>query len=287
MTRLLLTSIPHFREGALSFAAFGTAHRMVYSHSGLVQLRTLRSVRCRFSFEKVSHTPAGNTNNEIQSAGEISNQGTIYTVKVTDREDLDREIVKSEHGTITIPEYELTIPPGKGQMTTIEGLISDVIADLALDQPVRMHTDAATHDKIEALLNKLRRLVDAEQDLPAFTVSVDDPSGNSFAQPSILGLSDPKWRKRQYNRTKEQNIQIGLLAPEAADPPPPRVATLTDDMDGEMPAEVFSFPSTCSSCGSTLETLMKKVIIPHFKVRRALLYVLTFEGSDHSHRTSG
>lgn len=208
---------------------------------------------------------AGNTNNEIQSAGEIGSQGSVYTVKVTDRQDLDRELVKSEYGTVTIPEYELTIPPGKGQMTTIEGLVSDVITDLSADQPVRMHIDAATHDKIEALLDKLRIIIDETQPLPTFTVSLDDPSGNSFAQPSSAGLADPKWRKRQYNRTKEQNIKLGLLPPEAADPPPPRVATLTDDMDSEMPAEVFSFPSTCSSCGATLETLMKHVVIPHFK----------------------
>ena len=33
-----------------------------------------------------------------------------------------------------------------------------------------------------------------------------------------------------------------------------------------VPDEVFSFPSTCSSCGHELETLMQQVNIPYFQV---------------------
>jgi hypothetical protein len=34
--------------------------------------------------------------------------------------------------------------------------------------------------------------------------------------------------------------------------------------DGE---EIYVFPGVCSSCGRPLDTLMKRVIIPYFKVR--------------------
>ena len=38
-------------------------------------------------------------------------------------------------------------------------------------------------------------------------------------------------------------------------------------MDGSVvPDEVYSFPSTCSSCGHELETLMQQVNIPYFQV---------------------
>ena len=191
---------------------------------------------------------------------------------------MNRQLVRSEHCTLSIPEYELTIPPAKGQMTTVEGIITDMINDLQIGQPVRMHTDAEVYDKIEALLAKLREIVpeetanDAEPvpldaPVPMFTLRLDDPTGNSFAEPSAEGLNDPKWSKRTYERSREQDIALGLINPdEEAEQVKPEV-TLTDDMEVTKPDEVYSFPSTCNSCRATLETFMKKVNIPHFKVR--------------------
>lgn len=87
--------------------------------------------------------------------------------------------------------------------------------------------------------------------MPVFTIKLDDPSGNSFIE-THGGLSDPKWSKREYTRDKEQDISLGLAHEE--------------EEESLHPEEVLSFPSTCSLCGSTLETLMKTVNIPHFKV---------------------
>jgi len=246
-TKLLLTMIPFFKE---------------------VIIMSFRCPHCGFN------------NSEIQSAGQIQELGSTYTVKVTTREDLNRQLVKSEYCTVTIPEYELTLPPGKGQLTTIESIVSSTVADLALDQPVRQHTDPETHAKIEALLAKLRPITDeefAEQDLKPFTVKLEDPSGNSFIE-AVGGLNDVKWSKREFKRTAAQNEQIGLAGPADASqqqqqqPKPvksvaPAAAekTLTDDYEEAKPEEVFSFPDVCSSCGAALETYMKTVDIPHFK----------------------
>jgi zinc finger protein len=236
---LLLTSIPFFKE--VIIASFDCPH-------------------------------CGNRNNEIQSAGEIHEMGSVYTVKAATKRDLNRQLVRSEFCTITLVELELTIPPSpqKGQLTNLEGVIQDVIRDLSIAQPVRMHTDAETYDKIEILLGKLAAIAPPDDQasndddpIPNFTVRLDDPSGNSFIEPSAeLGLKDPKWSKRQYTRTREQDVLIGLAEaePEAAVP-----KTLTDDMEYR-PDEVYSFPDRCNSCGATLETFMKKVDIPHFKV---------------------
>ena len=92
--------------------------------------------------------------------------------------------------------------------------------------------------------------------MPLFTIKLDDPSGNSFIE-THGGLGDPKWSKREYPRTKEQDEQLGLAHEEVE----------KDDDESKYPEEVLSFPSTCSLCGSDLETLMKTVSIPHFKVR--------------------
>lgn len=234
----------------------------------------------------VAHAAAGNRNNEIQSAGQIqgvlgdmlisfllisysplrTDKGAIYTIKITSAKDLDRQLVRSDKCTLSIPEYELTIPPTIGQMTTVEGVISDIIKDLSIGQPVRKHTEPEVYDKIQSLIDNLRKItpeetsetkeLDPERAIPSFTLRLDDPSGNSFAEP-INGLNDPKWSKREYSRTKEQNVELGLAEEQV---------TLTDDMAAENPEEVLSFPDVCSSCGATLETYMKKVDIPHFKV---------------------
>ncbi|KAJ7356644.1 hypothetical protein DFH08DRAFT_1075774 [Mycena albidolilacea] len=60
----------------------------------------------------------GATNNEIQSAGAIQPEGAVYTIYTA--------------------EYELTLPASsRGQLTTVEGLVRDVVADLSMDQPLR------------------------------------------------------------------------------------------------------------------------------------------------------
>ena len=71
-------------------------------------------------------------------------------MRVLARDDLDRQIVKSNTCTVSIPEIELTIPPGRGQLTTIEGLIRDIVTDLGADQPLRRVENPAAYEKIEA-----------------------------------------------------------------------------------------------------------------------------------------
>ena len=249
-----------------------------------------------------------------------SAKGVIYNVHILTRADLDRQLVKSSFASVTVPELQLTIPPGRGQMTTVEGILRDTIRDLNIGQPVRRATDPVTAVKIEDMLTTLRNLIgvregeeddaggvgmnddevrkviargvdDEDESIPfkPFTMSVDDPSGNSFFQ-FVGSQSDPQWNMRAYNRTLDQNVTLGLVA-RSDDMPEQHIAggpviaddhkmkgaedfeerrlhnaaTSTDD-GTVVPEEVFSFPSTCSSCGYELETLMKQINIPYFQV---------------------
>lgn len=223
---------------------------------------------------------------------------------------MSRQIVKSATCTVTIPELALTIPASRGQLTNVEGLISDIVRDLSLDQPVRKIMEPEVHDKIEALVNKLRECLDeddvdqetkedgdetterqskrrktdadGEKSFTPFTLKLDDPSGNSFVQ-FFGSTNDPQWSLRAYNRTRDQNVALGLVsADEPAPPAPTQIAAVPEDpvgaIDGSRPAnlverpdgtvvpeEVFSFPGSCSSCGHMINTLMQRVNIPHFK----------------------
>ena len=134
-----------------------------------------------------------------------------------------------------------------------------------------------------------RKTTRAEKDanLPPInpiTLRLDDPSGNSFIE-FVGSMADPKWNLTTYTRTLDQNIALGLVGADDAEArenneTKQRVTMqarayfetreeavgedgnarpITDD-------EVFVFPGVCSSCGHPIETNMKKVNIPYFKV---------------------
>lgn len=222
--------------------------------------------------------------------------GITYTLKALDRDDLDRQLVKSPSCSITIPEYQLTIPPGKGQLTTVEGVLRDTVLDLRSDQPLRKIQDEKTYAAIQSLIDPLaeiiadtdsegERLSDAtrqknrrarlEKPIRPFTLILDDPSGDSFLEFKD-SMSDARWTMRQYNRTLEQNQQLGLASADTSGSPSDDLASgpvepkqSVDETKGTSLTaneEIFVFPGVCSSCGRALNTMMKKVVIPYFKV---------------------
>ncbi|KAG2135310.1 ZPR1 zinc-finger domain-containing protein [Suillus clintonianus] len=249
VTRMMLTSIPFFRE---------------------VIVMSFRCEHC------------GHSNNEIQSAGKIRPEGTMYTVKVLNRGDLDRQLIRSEACTINIPEFQLVLPPSRGHFTTVEGLLRDIVADLSVQQPLRRIQDETAYAKIRGIIDGLMEIIDDDkeegeegQDKPekrdlskedsvtrAITITLDDPSGNSFLE-FVGSMSDLKWNMRTYERSLEQNRQLGLAPP--AEDNEENVADEAEQQSGGMNEEVFEFPGVCSRCSRPLVTRMKKVSIPYFK----------------------
>lgn len=107
-----------------------------------------------------------------------------------------------------------------------------------------------------------------------FTVILDDPAGNSFIE-FKNSMSDPKWSMRTYKRTHEQNVMLGLASEDdtlvssgqehTEDSENPRDKP-DDDEPETKNEEIYVFPGTCPSCAARLDTRMKKVNIPYFKV---------------------
>lgn len=220
-------------------------------------------------------------------------EGTVYTAKILDRGDLNRQLVKSASCSVTIPQYELTIPPSCGQLTTVEGLIRDIVADLSTDQPLRKYQDENAYMKIQSIINSIKTVLDDDEEdeevtgpkepkeksdtFPPFTVQLDDPSGNSFIE--FLGsTADPKWNLRTYARTHEQNVALGIADAESDPNAIKKMREAVDKAVTEQSAgeikddEIFVFPGSCSSCSRPLDTLMKKVNIPYFKVGNRVDY---------------
>ncbi|KAG8527681.1 uncharacterized protein KY384_007835 [Bacidia gigantensis] len=238
MTRLLLTKIPFFRE---------------------VILMSFFCDHCSFR------------NNEIQPAGQIQELGSKYIFKVTHEDDLQRQLVKSDTATLNIRELELEIPAKNGRLTTIEGVLTEVLVGLEAGQKDRKKVDPANYEKISAVVQSLIRMSNGGN-LP-FTISIDDPAGNSSIEPSLHDSAvKGKYVNERYSRSPEQNIALGLggdqesvagkeeLVPQVG----PDTGEGLEDVD-ILEGQVYDLPIQCPGCNMDAHMLLQMVNIPHFK----------------------
>lgn len=245
-TRLLLTKIPYFKE---------------------VILMSFECPHCGFK------------NSEIQQAGEIQNKGSKYVLQIEDKKDLNRQVIKSEWCVCKFAEIDVEIPPRKGQLTTVEGLLSQILSDISADQPARKEADPYVYQKLEEFLDRVSQAINGE--LLPLTLTVDDPSGNSYVE-FVPGEPPHKWSHVEYFRTKEQSRSLGLAVPvddaptdatstTTDNPSHPRNPSAADQIQQEetdienLHAEVQTFHATCPACHAPCPTHMKIVNIPHFK----------------------
>jgi len=233
MTRMILTKIPHFREVIIS----------------------------SFSCEK-----CGYEDRSMQSGDRIQEKGIRYEVTIKNPKDLDRQVVKSEVATISIPELEFEQPPArKGEVTTIEGLIDGVKADLEIGQEVRRITDPDIAEKLDAFIEKLVKLKNVES---PFEIIIDDPSGNSFIENLMAPLKDESMKISHYRRTPEHNELLGITVEEQVDDEKSSAqesGETVDHFEKALNDEVLTFTSNCPNCNAPCETNMKMVDIPFFK----------------------
>jgi len=156
----------------------------------------------------------GFRSNEIRPAGEIKPMGSRLTLSVTTPEDLNRQVVRSDSASFSVPELGFEIPGNtqKGSMNTIEGILQRAVDGLRSDQEERRRVDPENAARIDQFLAMLG-LFAAGLRLP-FTVIVDDPSGNSHIENPNAPTPDPNLRREEYARTKEQNVMLGLYTAE-------------------------------------------------------------------------
>ncbi|NWR03066.1 ZPR1 protein, partial [Paradoxornis webbianus] len=252
VTRLLLTRIPFFKEIIVS----------------------------SFSCDSCSWS-----NTEIQSAGRIQEQGVCYSLAVTSRQDMNREVVKTDCASARIPELDFEIPAfsQKGVLTTIEGIIDRAVAGLEQDQPARRVTDKEVARKIDEFIGKLRQLKEVNS---PFTFILDDPSGNSFVENPHAPQRDEALVVTRYRRSPQQSALLGLEGEEVDAKPPDAPEDLRDEgggaaelggHSGQLPwaawdvlavlslPQVLQFNTNCPECNAPASTNMKLVQIPHFK----------------------
>merc|ERR1719477_82019 len=121
-----------------------------------------------------------------------------------------RDVLKSEHCSIEIPEIELYVGGGLlgGKFTTLEGLLHNIHDDLA-SNPFLMG-DAVQRDQkrpIDKLLGDINKIIDGS--LSAHIIMCD-PTGNSYLQNIYAPDDDPEMTVEEYERTFEENEELGL-----------------------------------------------------------------------------
>lgn len=177
-TRMKLTQVPHFKE---------------------VVIMATTCERC------------GHRTNEVKSGSGIEPRGVRLELRVREAADLNRDVLKSETCTVEVPELELEAGAGllSGRFTTVEGLLDSMRQQLAQENPFFQGDSASKSGRLRmgAVVDRLAQA--AAGQLPV-TLVLDDPCGNSYVQNLCAPDPDPALSVTHYERTYEQNEQLGL-----------------------------------------------------------------------------
>jgi len=159
----------------------------------------------------------GYKDSEIKPGGGVADQALKITLRASCKEDLTRDVLKSDEASISIPELDLELGHGTlgGKFSTVEGLLLDIIAQL--DSTVGFYAgDSAVSDQKDKMMDfigKIKQLLEGET---PFTFVLDDPVGSSFVEGRIDGVPDTDpycdatLTMEHYDRTEAQMDMLGL-----------------------------------------------------------------------------
>ena len=153
---------------------------------------------------------------DVKTGGEIPEKGKRIWIDVKGPKDLRRDILKSESCTMSIPECKVEVVPGTmgGRFPTVEGLLTQIRDDLmgsVFDTDLEdFKTDAMPSEKKKAWIDFFEQLNKAIRGDIEYTILMEDPLAGSYCQ--IIGEAgeDPNVRTEEYERTAEEEDQLGL-----------------------------------------------------------------------------
>ncbi|KAK5112625.1 hypothetical protein LTR62_003940 [Meristemomyces frigidus] len=162
----------------------------------------------------------GYRSNEVKTGGEVPEKGRRITLKVTTKEDLSRDILKSESAALSCPELQLQVEPGTmgGRFTTVEGILTNIRKDLRAQAFGLEDGDVATLPESDSMrsetkqswaefFNNLSAAIEGEK---PFTLVLEDPLAGSYVQSFTAPEPDPAIETVEYVRSKEEEEDLGL-----------------------------------------------------------------------------
>ncbi|PGH17100.1 hypothetical protein AJ80_04975 [Polytolypa hystricis UAMH7299] len=232
VTKLLLLRVPFFRD---------------------VILESFECPHCYFK------------NNSVKSADMIQELAALYTLECQSMADFERQVIISESGIFRLETLGIEMPKSEGQLTNVEGMVSKILTQLENEQPARKEADPDLYKALESIIEKLRSMLEGKA-FP-FTITLDDPTGNSWVAPTPHDEGG-KYKRKDYPRTREQNEVLGLTEGADNEPRPNghMVQSAGDPEDLDIvDGKVYSLPAECPACTKTCVVNMQQVHIPHFK----------------------
>ena len=157
----------------------------------------------------------GFKSNEIQTGGAIRDYGCKISCEITEELDLARDVLKSDTCSMSIPELEIEVGYGalSSRFTTVEGLLKATREQLE-EQSRFFMGDSAVDAEDGTNKRTMQNVLDGIDEIIALkrkgTLVLDDCAGNSYIQSLMAPIDDPKLQKTFYQRSFEQNDELGL-----------------------------------------------------------------------------
>ena len=153
----------------------------------------------------------GAKTNEVKAGGGIEAKGKKISLRVTDPTDMSRDVLKSETCSILIPdlEFEMGGHALGGRFTTIEGLMDNIIESVEQNS-IWGGGDGVAPDVAEKMKNFKEKFNKFKEGKEPFSLVLDDPAGNSYLQNVYAPDDDPELSIELYERSYEQNDDLGL-----------------------------------------------------------------------------
>jgi len=175
-TRMVITDLPYFKE---------------------VILMCTECSHCGFK------------DSEVKPGGGISETGRRIELKISELKDLQRDVLKSDSASVSIPELEFESMHGTlgGKYTTVEGILKDTIDQLRTANPFALGDSASSgsqYNKLEEFFVKWDKTISET----GWTFVIDDPLGNSYVE--TYGDDDKSLTVTEYERTDEMNDDLGI-----------------------------------------------------------------------------
>ncbi|KAK6107463.1 ZPR1 zinc-finger domain family protein [Brugia pahangi] len=150
--------------------------------------------------------------NEVKSGAAIRDHGCRLTVLIEKEIDLARDVLKSDTCSMSIPELDLEVGSGalSGRFTTVEGLLVATRDQLKEQGDFFLVGDSrseAENDRMKNFLDNFEQILLLRKKVHLI---LDDPTGNSYIQSLNAPMDDNRLRKEFYDRTNEQNDELGL-----------------------------------------------------------------------------
>merc|ERR1712002_407192 len=151
----------------------------------------------------------GYKSNEVKAGGAMEPFGMRINFTMTDPTDLARDVLTSETCSISIPDFGLEVShyTSGGRFTTIEGLLVYVKEQLGRINPFGLGDSAEKGTKMKKLIEDLDNVMAGEKFV---SIVLDDPVGNSYLQNTYAPDPDPNLFIDKYQRTEEQDIELGI-----------------------------------------------------------------------------